>query len=47
MGQPAEYEGTRQPDLPCLVHAHQQHQCNSQDMLTTEGCRDIGARLRN
>ena len=39
VGRPAEFEGTRQPDLPCLVHAHQQHQCNSQDG-DQGGCRD-------
>ena len=44
--QQAEYEATRQPDLPCLVHTHQQHRCNSQD-ADQEGCRDTGARLRN
>ena len=44
VGQPAEYDGTHQPDLPCLIHAHQQHQCNLQD-ADQGGRRDIGACL--
>ena len=46
VGQPAEYEGTRQPDLPCLVvYMHISNISAIRRMLTMQGgCRDTGAR---